>query len=80
MPAIWLKQNEDLDRARQLLNEYHQQRMIDQREKYQQLKKEGKNISIIHSIKSNPLRFISYVAAILFILYVSIRMVLEFGW
>ncbi|MFA6164773.1 MAG: DUF6164 family protein [Methylobacter sp.] len=80
MPAIWLKQNEDLDRARQLLNEYHQQRMMAQREKYQQLKKEGKNISIIHSIKNNPLRFISYVAAILFILYVSIRMVLEFGW
>ncbi len=80
MPAIWLKENEDIDKARQLLSEYHQHRLMTQREKYQQLKKEGQNVSVTHSIKNNPLRFICYVAAMLFILYVSIRMVLEFGW
>lgn len=80
MPAIWLKENEDIDKARQLLNEYHQHRLVTQREKYQQLKEAGQNISVINNIKNNPLRFIGYVAAMLFTLYVSIRMVLEFGW
>lgn len=80
MPAIWLKNNEDIDRAQQLLNEYHQQRLMVQREKYLQLKEAGQNISVISNIKNNPLRFIGYVAAILFILYISIRMVFEFGW
>lgn len=79
MPAIWLKNKEDVDKAQQLLNEYHHQRLMTQREKYRQLKEAGQSLSVISNIKNNPLRFISYVAAILFILYVSIRMVLEFS-
>jgi len=79
MPALWLIKDEDLFKARQLLYEYQHQRMITEREKYLQLKKAGANISFIGSIKKKPLRFIIYLGAILFILYVSIKMVFEFG-
>jgi hypothetical protein len=79
MPALWLIKDEDLFKARRLLEEYQHQRLITQREKYLQLKKTGVNISLISSIKERPLRFIVYLAAILFILYVSIKMVFEFG-
>jgi hypothetical protein len=79
MPALWLIKDEDLFKARRLLEEYQHQRLITQREKYLQLKKTGVNISLISSIKERPLRFIVYLAAVLFILYVSIKMVFEFG-
>lgn len=79
MPALWLIKDEDLFKAQQLLEEYQHQRSITQREKYLQLKKMGANISLLSSIKERPWRFIVYLGAILFILYVSIKMVFEFG-
>ncbi|WP_020159564.1 MULTISPECIES: DUF6164 family protein [Methylobacter] len=79
MPAIWLLKDEDLFKARQLLEEYQRQRLATQRELYLQLKKTGTNTTILASIKDKPLRFIVYLGAILLILYVSIKMVLEFG-
>jgi hypothetical protein len=79
MPALWLIKDEDLFKARQLLEEYQHQRLITQHEKYLQLKKTGANISLLSSIKERPWRFIVYLGAILFILYVSIKMVFEFG-
>jgi hypothetical protein len=79
MPAIWLLKDEDLFKARQLLEEYQRQRLATQREIYLQLKKTGANITIFASFKDKPLRFIVYLGAILLILYVSIKMVFEFG-
>lgn len=79
MPALWLIKDEDLFKARQLLEEYQHQRLITQREKYLQLKKTGANVSVLSSIKERPLRFILYLSAILFILYISIKIVFEFG-
>jgi hypothetical protein len=79
MPALWLIKDEDLFKAQQLLEEYQHQRLITQREKYLHLKKTGANISLISSIKKRPLQFIVYLGAILFILYISIKMVFEFG-
>ncbi|MEF3075025.1 DUF6164 family protein [Methylobacter sp. Wu1] len=79
MPALWLIKDEDLVKARQLLDEYQHQRLITEREKYLQLKKSGVNVSFISSIKERPLRFIVYLGAILFILYISVKMMFEFG-
>ena len=73
MPAIWLINNEDLGKARQLLAEYQQQRMLIQR------KKADQTLSFVSSVKEKPLRFIVYLIAMLFVLYVSIKMVFEFG-
>ena len=73
MPAIWLINNEDLSKARQLLAEYQQQRMLTQQ------KKADQTLSFVRSVKEKPLRFIVYLSAMLVVLYVSIKMVFEFG-
>ena len=79
MPALWVRNNEEVFAAQKLLNQYHQQRAITQREIYDQLKKEGGNKQLLDVLTENPLRFIIYIGAIAFILYVSIKMIFEFG-
>jgi hypothetical protein len=73
MPAIWLTNNSDLGKARKALALYQQQRMLTQREHAEQ------TLSFISSIKQKPLRFVIALGVILFVLYISIRMVFEFG-
>ena len=79
MPALWVRNNEEIIEAQKLLNQYHQQRAIAQREIYDQLKKEGGDKKLIDVLTENPLRFIVYIGAIALILYVSIKMLFEFG-
>ena len=80
MPALWIRDNKDLDEAQQLLNEYHQTRAIEQQKIYQQLKNEGKNKQIIDVFIEKPLRFIIYIGAVAFVLYIYIKMLSEFGF
>ncbi len=49
MPALWVSNNEQVFEAQKLLNQYHQQRAITQREIYNQLKKEGDNSRLAFS-------------------------------
>jgi len=79
MPALWVNNNEQIIEAQKLLNQYHQQRAITQREIYEQLKKERGNRQFTHALTKNPIRFIVYTGAIALILYVSIKMLFEFG-
>ena len=79
MPALWVRDNEQVFEAQNLLNRYHQQRAITQREIYEQLKKEGGNKQLMQTLTKNPIRFIVYIGAIAFVLYVSIKMLFEFG-
>ncbi|MGR9115168.1 MAG: DUF6164 family protein [Gammaproteobacteria bacterium] len=79
MPALWLYHEEQLERARSLLAEYQKNRTQSQRALYQQLKKEGKAPTFASSIKKNPIRFLFYILGIALILYVSIKLLYEFG-
>ena len=79
MPALWLKNDDQLEKAQHLLNEYHTERAITQREIYQELKKERKNKGIFDSFIENPLKFFIYIAAIAFIIYLYPKMLFEFG-
>jgi len=79
MPALWIKDPEEFEQAQKLLNEYHITRAITQREIYEQLKKEGKNKHFINSFTEKPFRFIIYLAAMAFILYIFIKMLFELG-
>lgn len=78
-PGIWLKNNDDRDRAGQLIEAYQQQRSITEREKFQQLKREGKHRTLLDAIKENPLQVILYLAVVVLVLYVSIKPFLRFG-
>lgn len=80
MPALWVRSNEEFNEAQNLLNKYHHKRAITQQEIYRQLKKEGKNKRLIDVFLEKPIRFIIYIAAAAFVLYVFyIKMLFEFG-
>lgn len=80
MPALWIKNEADFPRAESLLNQFHQERERQQKEKYIALKKAGQNKTIVDEFVQRPIRFIFYVGMIIFFLYVSIKLVLEFGY
>lgn len=76
MPALWLTNTNELQEAQSLLNAYHQQRAISQRQNYIQLKKDQKNSP---SFTKKSFQFLIHMMAIAFILYLSIKMLFEFG-
>jgi len=79
MPALWLHNNDDYTQARQLLDDYQQQRALSQRSKYQALKQQGMEQSFRQHVFANPIRFFAYLAIICLILYASAKIVFEFG-
>ena len=80
MPALWVRNNEELNEAQKLLNEYHHKRAITQQEIYKELIKEGKNKRLIDVFIEKPLRFIIYIGAVAFVIYIYIKMIFEFGF
>jgi len=72
-PAIWLKNRDDLDKAKSLIDSYQHERSIHQRETYIKLKKTGQHKTLLDGIKENPYRFIAYTIVIIFLLYISIK-------
>jgi hypothetical protein len=71
--AIWLKNNNDLDDARTLIDRYQENRTNSQRALYKQLKRTGNHTTLLASFKESPLRFIIYILFSAFILYLSIK-------
>ncbi|MCK5889780.1 MAG: hypothetical protein KAG19_07540 [Methylococcales bacterium] len=79
MPALWLVNNDDFEVAENLLNQYHYDRAISQREIYTQLKKEGKQETTLSAFLKKPMLFIIYMVAIVFMLYLSVGLLNDFG-
>ena len=77
--AFWLRTDDQLDEAKQLIDAYQQQRVSKAREEYEELRREGKQRTFLDVIKENPLQLILYIAAILFILYFSLKPFLVIG-
>ena len=78
-PAIWLNDENQLQQAKLLIEQYQNDRLVRVRAEYEQLKREGKNRTIIDQIKEDPVRFIGYLAAILTVLYLSTKPFLDLG-
>src|SRR5690606_17261104 len=72
MPALWLRDESRLQEAKQLLQEYQQQRAIRVRAELEQLRAAGEAPSLLDSFRAQPWRFALYTAAALFILFVSV--------
>lgn len=79
MPALWLRDNADLEKARSVLNTYQQQRFLTSRENYLQLKKEGRQKTLLKGFAEKPLLYIAYILMMLLVVYVSIKLLLELG-
>ncbi|NOX75911.1 MAG: hypothetical protein GXP17_04710 [Gammaproteobacteria bacterium] len=78
-PAIWLKNDADQPRARELIDAYQRQRSIDQREHYAQLKQRGQQKTLWATFMEHPLRFVTYLAIVGAVAYFSIKPFLNLG-
>ncbi len=79
MPAIWLKDKDQLQRAKLLIDKYQGERLIRARDEYERLNREGKNKTIIEAIKEDPIRFVVYFAVIVIVVYLSTKPFIDFG-
>jgi hypothetical protein len=80
MPALWLRDAYELEKARQLLDAYQHQRYAEQHEIYLQLKRTGRHKTLLQAFTEKPLLYGLSVVTMLLIIYVSIKLVLEFGF
>ena len=73
MPGLWLKTDHQLVEARQLIDNYQKERVSRIRAEYKKQKQEGTNRTILDEIKENPLRFIIYMAIVVLLIYLPIK-------
>ena len=79
MPAIWLRDKDDYERARAMIDAYQEQRAATARADRARLKREGKERSLLDEIREDPIRFIVYAGIALVVLYLSTKPFLDFG-
>lgn len=79
VPYIWLQDENELEKAKALISDYQQERLIRAREEYAQLVQTGKRRTISDVIRENPLRFVVYLAAIAAVLYFSTKPFINIG-
>jgi len=79
MPAIWLRDEQQHEQARQLINEYQEQRRIIIREEYARLKQSGEANTFLKNLWHYPLQSLVFIAAMALVLYLSVKLVLDFG-
>jgi len=79
MPAIWLRDDSQLSHAKTLISEYQAQRVTQQREIYEQLKRKGKHRTFWAMLWEEPLKVIAYIGIVLVILYFSTKPFLSLG-
>ena len=79
MPALWLRDDAQLEKARSLLNSYQQQRFLTSREHYLQLKQAGQQKTLLKAFIEKPLLYSAYVFTMVLVVYVPIRLLFEMG-
>jgi hypothetical protein len=72
LAAIWLKDESQLRRARELIDDYQQRRFVSAREEYERRRLAGEVETLLGRALREPLRFLLYLAAILLVLYLSL--------
>ena len=77
MPAIWLKESDNEIYARQLIDTWQAEHYRKARERFLQQKHIGENRTLLSAFIQEPLRMLFYFSAIIFILYLSFRLVYD---
>lgn len=72
MPGIWLHDHKQQAEARCLLDGYQKNRQREARATYDQARAMGEQRTVFTLISEAPLKFILLLAALLFVLYISI--------
>ena len=79
MPALWLRNDADLEKARYVLNNYQQQRFLTSRENYLLRKKTDQEKTFLKAFIEKPLLYCAYLFTMLLVVYVSIKLLFELG-
>lgn len=79
MPGIWLKDEQRFQEARRIIDEYQKARAIRMRAEYTRLKKAGKIKTFTDRVKENPLQILFFLAIILMVLYLQVKLVVDIG-
>lgn len=77
--AFWLRSEDQLQQARDLIDEYQRHRTEQAQQEYRRLQQEGKLPTFIDNFKQRPLQLLFYIAAILVILYFTLKPFLTMG-
>ena len=78
MPALWLKHDDQYDKARQLLDGYQDARRIRVQSEYKLSQERGEARTSFQAFMENPIRFVSYITLIGVVLFLSLRFFLAF--
>lgn len=73
VPALWLEDEAQFPRARQLIDTYQADRATTQKALYAQLQREGRAPRMRDSFRANPARFVVYVTVVAAVLYFSTK-------
>lgn len=73
MPAIWLQDEDQADRAKNLIDRYQNERSTQARQDYNEKKHSGTQRTLIDSAREKPLVFVGLMLFCLFVLYFSIK-------
>ncbi|TLS67350.1 hypothetical protein FE236_12465 [Mariprofundus erugo] len=79
LAAIWLHDHDRLDEAKGLIDAYQQQRAIQARQAYEQLKQRGEHKRLWQGIAAHPFRFLLMLGLMAFTLYVTLSPFIHFG-
>ena len=79
MPAIWIRNEDQLPLARQLLDQYQQSRYRNARAQYEQLRQSGEHRTLWKNFLEEPVKVALYLAAILVVLYLSLQAFFSLG-
>lgn len=78
MPALWIQDVSEFERARALIDEYQAARTVRVREEYQRARAMGQAPTFWQTFRENPLRVIGYLSMAGVVLYFSLRFFLSF--
>lgn len=78
MPALWIQDETQFEQARQLIDDYQQQRSLRVREEYQRAREHGEAPTLLQVFLQSPLRVAAYLSLAALVLFLSLRFFLGF--
>jgi len=79
MPAIWIRNDDQLELARQLLDQYQETRCRNARSQYEQLRMSGGHRTLWQNFREEPVKVALYLGAAVLVLYLSLHVFLSIG-
>ncbi len=71
LPAIWLRDQSQLEHARKLLADYQEERAHRTRAEHRMQKRQGTAPTFLGRVRQQPLRLVIYLVVVVLVLYLS---------